>query len=60
LFLFNFTDGLEAGEYTFAGTWFAPCTLAVEEGWYAGDCATPNEQVPVTVPFVEPVTITFN
>ena len=46
VFLYNFEDGLTAGDYTFTGHWFAPCRAATEQG-YPGPCPKPNAPVEV-------------
>ena len=43
--LFNFEDGMPAGDVTFTGYWYAPCQYSVDLGMYPGPCNTPNEQV---------------
>jgi hypothetical protein len=43
--VFNFPDGLPAGTYTFTGYWVGPCRSLVDQGFYPGPCAAPNEQV---------------
>lgn len=49
LSLYEFEDGLSAGEVTFTGYWWAPCELAVEYEMWLDTCPTPNAQVPVLV-----------
>jgi hypothetical protein len=43
--VFNFPDGLEAGEYEFIGHWYGPCQDAVESGYYPCPCDHPNDIV---------------
>lgn len=43
--LYNYDDGLAAGEYVFTGHWFYPCRDAVAAGLYTGVCDTPNMPV---------------
>lgn len=43
--LYNYEDGLTAGEYRFTGHWFWPCRDAVDAGFYTGECKTPNAPV---------------
>jgi hypothetical protein len=45
--LFNFQDGLPAGDHLLEGRWYEPCSLAVDLGEYPGPCATPNEPVEI-------------
>jgi len=49
LSLYEFEDGLPAGEVTFTGYWWAPCELAIEYELWSGTCPTPNAQVAVLV-----------
>lgn len=49
LWLFNFPDGLEAGNHTFTGTWWAPCEVAVDAGLWTDTCVTPNAKVEALV-----------
>ena len=41
--LWNFPDGLPAGEHILVGNWSYPCTVAVAFGFYAGECEKPND-----------------
>jgi hypothetical protein len=43
--VYNFPDGMPAGEYVFTGHWYGPCQPLVDNGDYAGPCAQPNEVV---------------
>lgn len=47
LWLYNFEDGMAAGEVTFIGHWFLPCQVAVDEGMWSEACPTPNAMVEV-------------
>ena len=49
--LFNFPEGLTAGDHTFTGHWYLPCYLT------PGPCATPNEKVET---HSNSLTVTFN
>ena len=40
----NFPDGM-TGTHTFIGHWFAPCQVAVDQGWYPGPCGSPAKKV---------------
>ena len=42
--LFNFSEGLPAGEYILEGFWTYPCGAAVDFGFYGGPCPKPNER----------------
>lgn len=48
--LYNFPEGLPAGEYNFKGTWYDPCF------WFSDDCEKDNE-IP-DPPFVIEMTVT--
>lgn len=50
--IYNFRNGLPAGEYTFVGFWFIPCQYGPDPS----ECTTPNEPV---VAYENTVTITF-
>lgn len=47
LWLFNFDDGMPAGDVTFTGHWILPCMLAVDAELWFEACPTPNAQVDV-------------
>ena len=47
VWLFNFEDGMPAGEVTFTGHWFMPCLLAVDQGLWFEACPKPNAAVEV-------------
>jgi len=53
--IFNFPDGMPAGDYIFTGVWKTTCQIAVDAGWISGPCADPN----AWVEFVNPVVGTF-
>lgn len=57
LFLFNYADGLPAGDHEFVGRWIAPCQLAVDELGYDGQCDKRNELVVI---FESAGTVTFS
>lgn len=56
IWVYNFSDGMPVGEYTFTGHWIYPCAIAVQEGAYAGPCKNPSEQVIVRT---ESLTVEF-
>lgn len=45
LWVYNFPDGLPAGEVKFMGHWLAPCEAAKDYHGYPGDCDKRNEIV---------------
>jgi len=45
--VFNFPEGMPAGDVTFTGHWLAPCEWAVEWFAYPDTCRTPNAMVEV-------------
>lgn len=57
VFLYNYFDGLPAGDHEFVGRWIAPCQLAVDTLGYEGECNRRNELVVV---FEYGGTITFS
>jgi len=56
LWVYNFPDGMPAGEVTFIGHWLAPCQAAVDYHYYPGPCAKSNE---IVEPYTDPLTVTF-
>ena len=56
LFLYNFDDGMPAGEYTFTGHWWGPCDWAVEWGMWFEACPQKNAMVEI---FAVDHTVTF-
>lgn len=46
-YLYEFPDGLSAGDHTFVGHWYMPCQEAVDTGQWTGECAHKNTPVEV-------------